>query len=404
MKKEKSLAIRSKAAGRKTVFFFLFALCAAALASCRKDDGGGPVPVGRVVVAYLGGDNNLSSEVPQKIEALTAGLAAHGTHGDRLLIFHDAQRQEPALTEVYLDSRGAVRSQTVRTYDGSDSADGATMAAVCADARAMYPAARFGLVVFSHASGWLPEGMYLNPLLPVSPANAAGVVSAPGPAEPGSRSIFRDGNNEMEIAELADALPAGMFDWIVFETCFMAGVEVAYELRGKAPVILASSAEIVSPGFTEVYPRAMGYLLAGDIEGFARAAFEHADAQSGWRRSATCSVIRTAGLQPLKEFIAANADFGVEVDVFDVQRFDRNAYRLFFDLEDYCGRLLPTDALRAELARLIAGCVVWKAATPEFMTGHGGFAIERHSGLTSYIPQPEFERLNQEYMKLKWNK
>ena len=375
---------------RNLLFLLLSLLCAAILSSCQMEEGEMPVPVGRVILVYMGGDNNLSGEVEQKMAAVTAGFESEGSYSDRILLFSDTNGQEPMLTEIYRDRKQTtVHTRLIKTYDGYDSAEGATLAEVVSDVQSLYPNARYGLVVFSHASGWLPRGMYLNPLLP--------------PVEARSRSIIRDGDNEMEISELAAALPDGMFDYIVFETCFMAGVETAYCLRSKTPLMVVSSAEIVSPGFTEVYPMALGYLLSGDAEGFARAAFAIADTSTGWRRSATYSVIRTEALEPLKRFVAEHADFGTQVDVFDVQRFDRNAYRLFFDLEDYYERLLATPALRAELSRLIARCVVWKAATPEFMTGHGGFTIARHSGLTAYIPQPEFGYLNRVYAGLAWN-
>lgn len=52
---------------------------------------------------------------------------------------------------------------------------------------------------------------------------------------------------EMELEEFAAAIPDGQLDFIVFEACLMAGVEVAYVLRGKTDYILSSAAEIVSP-------------------------------------------------------------------------------------------------------------------------------------------------------------
>lgn len=347
-----------------------------------------------IILAYMGGDNNLSGEVDQKIAALKAGFESTASPGDRILLFHDTNGQEPMLTEIYRDAKQkTTHTRPIKTYGGYDSAEGSTLAEIVGDMRLLYPDARYGLIVFSHASGWLPEGMYLNPLLP----------SAVLFDTPRSRSIIRDGDNEMEITEFAEALPDGIFDYIVFETCFMAGIETSYCLRNKTPLIVASSAEIVSPGFTEIYSSSLGYLFAGDAVGFAKAAFALADTSTGWRRSATYSVIRTGALEPLKRFLTENADFGAQVDVFDVQHFDRNTYRLFFDLEDYYGRLLATTAQREELSRLIARCVVWKAATPEFMAGHGGFTITRHSGLTTYIPQPEFGYLNRAYAKLAWN-
>ncbi len=57
----------------------------------------------------------------------------------------------------------------------------------------------------------------------------------------------------MEISDFAAALGDCHFDFIVFEACFMAGVEVAWELREKTDYVVASAAEILSPGFTDIY-------------------------------------------------------------------------------------------------------------------------------------------------------
>lgn len=46
--------------------------------------------------------------------------------------------------------------------------------------------------------------------------------------------------------------------------------------------------------------------------------------------------------------------------------------------------------------------VVWKAATPTFMDGYNGFVVDRHSGLTTYIEQAEFSKLNTAYRQTAW--
>ena len=84
------------------------------------------------------------------------------------------------------------------------------------DVTRLYPAKSYGLIVFSHGSGWLPPHTLVN----------------------GSRSIIIDNDNEMEITDFAMALPDHLFEFIIFEACNMAGIEVAYELRNKAAYIM----------------------------------------------------------------------------------------------------------------------------------------------------------------------
>jgi hypothetical protein len=224
--------------------------------------------------------------------------------------------------------------------------------------------------------------------------------------------MITDGADEMELPDFASAIPDGMFDCITFEMCFMAGIEVAWELRNKCKYILASSAEILKPGFTGTYKTSLEYLLLPAPATFSASSGQAAFGQAvldglqtykptDWQRSATYSLISADALAPLADFIRNRCDFTRTVEVTEVQRFDRNSYRLFFDMYDYFSRLLDEDD-RAELARLISAAVPWKGATDNFLSGQGGFPIHEHSGLTTYIRQPAFPFLNARYDNLGW--
>jgi hypothetical protein len=220
-----------------------------------------------------------------------------------------------------------------------------------------------------------------------------------------------DGNAEMDIIDMAAAIPDGIFDQIVFEACLMANIEVAYEFRNKTKYLLSSAAEIVSPGFTDLYPTSINKLWDGyaGLPSFAQDAFDYFNKQSGWMQSATFSIIQTSELEALKNFVDTNADYTQSIDIKSIQGFDWSGYRktgyqLFFDFEDYYSRLLATQNQQAELSTLINKAVVWKANTANFMQTNNGFAISKHSGMTVYIPQPTLPVLNEAYKKLQWTK
>ena len=183
----------------------------------------------------------------------------------------------------------------------------------------------------------------------------------------------------------------------------MAGIEVFYELRNKAQWIAASSAEIVAPGFTDLYATpALNDLVKGDVIAFMDAVFAHVDAQTGVYHSATLSLVETAGLPPLASFIQEHCQLPPPVAVNEVQGFDRYGQSLFFDFEDYYARGLATEAEKQTLRELLNQTVVWKKATPYFMQGYNGFAINKHSGMTCYIPQAKYTQLNKAYLNLQW--
>lgn len=63
----------------RTILLFLAAL---PLVSCIGEDAGGSAPEGpaRTVLVWLGGDNDLTGEVAQKIEALRRGWRRRAAH------------------------------------------------------------------------------------------------------------------------------------------------------------------------------------------------------------------------------------------------------------------------------------------------------------------------------------
>ena len=345
--------------------------------ACRKDTGEEELCL-RTLLVYLGRDNNLSGMDEDKLGYILQGW--NGKDG-RLLIFQDTKQDKPCLLEVY-HINGENQTRMIAEYENENSADPQLLRQVIEETIRLYPAQSYGLIVFSHASGWLPEGALVAP-----------------------RSIIEDGKKEMELIDFAAAIPEGLFDFIIFESCFMAGIEVMYELKDKTEYILASSAELLSPGFAVTYQTSIDYLFSEepDLLQFARDVFAWIDRQSNVYRSGTISLVKTGELTALGNFIRT-ADWSTgNTDTRGIQYFDRYAYHLFFDFGDYYRQRTDNEAVASELTRLINECVCYKAATPYFMMKYG-FEIKSHSGLTTYIEQESYPFLNQEYQKLRWYK
>lgn len=377
MKSNNMTSERKKTIVSIVLCFLTASLIASFFCSCQKDDEEEYIPpVEHVLFVYMGGDNDLSSETYQKIEAIQKGW--DGNPARKIVIYSDPRDNVPLLVEIVKENGQNVQ-KVIRRYEEENSASSKTMERAIREIKNLYPAPSYGLLIFSHASGWLPKGMLKQP-----------------------KSIMIDGKDEMELADFATAIPDKAFDYIVLETCFSAGIEVVYELRDKTAFILASSAEIVSPGFTDVYPEAVSDLLKKDLESFATKVHSHIEQKQGDRQSSTLSIINTSRLDALASFVKQNCDLSKEVQINDIQKFDRYAYRLFFDFRDYYSRLLETEGQRQELDRLINDCVVWKAATKRFMPNTNGFNIKEHSGMTAYILQEKFPVLNEAYSRTGW--
>ena len=370
----------------------------------------------RTVLVYLGGDNNLSGEVAQKREALRRGRRSFP--GGEVLLYEDTGSGARLLRIA----PGGIL-ETVADYGAENSASAAVFGRVLRDVLSGYPADGYGLVFFSHGSGWLPAGSLQNPRRAASPATG----SPSSLASSGSRSMgWDDGGGEdmpggmthaeMELDEFAAAIPDGTLDFIIFEACLMAGVEVAYALRGKAEYLLASPAEIISPGFTPVYPEALGYLLDRSqstdlsLKAFGERYMTHVHTLEGDYRSATLSVVSTQEL----DLLAARTrelhlSFTGRTDIInELQHFDRPgsygdspAVARYFDLGQWA-EAADSPASYASWREQLERTIVWKACTEHFLPNQNGFAIRHYSGLTTYTEQEELPALNEYYRTTAW--
>ena len=363
---------------------------------CSKDDPFEPEPdpFSRTVLYYLGADNDLHIEANEKIDALRKGFP--GGANNRLVIYKDVPDDVPQLLEVYPDGSGENQVRNIKSYPEQNSATGETIQVVLADLEELFPADSYGLILFSHATGWLPRGALTRPEAALLQMNLSPIRTY---------TIAMDGNNELGLKEFASAIPDHFFDFIAFEACFMAGIEVLYELKDKTDYILSSSAEILAPGFTPVYSESLQLLFKpkADLSGFARAFFDFWNGQSGDYRSATVTVVDTEGLPPLAAWIKQQAMIGwSEENLNTIQHFDRyRNHRLFFDFEDYYRHIIAGENHNT-LTSLLEKAVIYKAATATFIPSQSGFTIKNHSGITIYIPQQRFQTLNEKYRELSW--
>lgn len=350
--------------------------------SCYKEEVvGHSENTNRTILFYMAADNDLADEVQEKIQAITAAYAP-GPGENHLLIYLDAGTNgTPRLMEVKQGVNGSGNTlEVVEEYPDENSASERVFRRVLSTMTLQFPAVDYGLIMFSHSSGWLPEGTFAQ-----------------------SRSVAMDNRKELELTDFAAAIPDGQFRFILFESCHMAGVEVAYELKDKTNCILASCTEMISPGFTPLYGKLLDVLYRERprLEDFAEAYYNHYKDAAG----ASVSVIHTEELTPVKYLLQemeSHVEHWEHVDRSGIQHFDRREKDyLFHDLAGYV-QCVGTEDENARLNELLPRIVTYQAATPSFIPdSEYGFEIKQHCGLTIYIPLAQFKFINGERKKLK---
>ena len=395
-----------------------------------------------VLLLYSAGFNSISDYLKEDIKDLMKGNIPSGSRmKDVLLVYSHlpvrknaySEPNPPVLMRIYKGYGGEVVTDTLVRYPASvHSADPAQLNAVLRYVRDNFPAKTYGMIFSSHATGYLPTGYYSNPnAYMYAPSSAmmgrqehqkpyGGVPYVEpehDPSLPMVKSVGQDQvgtygaylSYEIQIEDFAKALPMYL-DYILFDACLMGGVEVAYELAGKCGLVGFSQTEVLAEGFD--YEEIPTRLLHGgnpDPQAVCEDYFQQYDIQSGIYRSATISMVDCSKMEPLAEVCRELFEKYREpmrlVDPETIQRFYRYDYHWFYDLTDIVAKSGATDEELLALNDALEQCVVYKAATPEFM---GSFSIETFSGFSMFFPYTKLGNvhefaLQQYYKTLKWN-
>ena len=129
-------------------------LCFILFASCSKDDDTVVIPTDRTIVVYMAANNDLSDDAWDNINKMQSGYEEKGAN---LIVFIDTADDTPHILRI---GRGS--STRVKTYPEFNSADEVKMREVLNDIIELYPAASYGLVLWSHGTSWLQAGSRLK--------------------------------------------------------------------------------------------------------------------------------------------------------------------------------------------------------------------------------------------------
>ena len=386
----------------RTTIRYILALALLALTGCTKNGEEPRYPhASRVVLVYMAGDNSLGGYVRDNLDAMRQGMASAPVDS-RTIAYVDTPDGNPRLVEVT-----ASGTETLHTWPGPhNSASAATVREVVGRVRTLAPADRYGLVLWSHGLAWMPSWAtgYLT--------RSKGRMAEPWPPTKWfGQDTGASPAGYLDTEQFSEAIPSGVFDYILFDACFMASVETLYALRDKAERIVCSPAEVIADGFP--YAEIMAELLRPEpdlwavCENYYRHYAEHAYPSY---RSATVSLVETsqfdalaaATASVLSAALASDSDAMSDMDLNRLQPLDRYRRHFLFDMGSVVGLLesrglVPAsiaDAWRVQLARTVP----YEAHTPTML----GLALDECCGLSMYVLYADYTDLNEYYRSLDW--
>ena len=378
---------------KKTSILSFLLILGLSLTGCRLEEP--CAEAGRTLLVYIAADNNLNDFSYSNIRSMVAGAGGNALNNGNLLVYHDSRNEAPRLIHIRKGPDGTMVEEVIRTYEYRNSVSVEVMRSVLDEVFLCeaYKAESYALLLWSHGTAWLPANLksYL-------------------------RSYGQDGDNFMEIYELNEALEGYKFDYIIFDDCYMANIEVAYALRNRTDYILASPTEVLADGLP--YSRIMPYLFSNQsvpdaLKNVGETFYTYYNEQSGDWQSATIALVATQALEALanvcREILQGQEERIMELPLEEIQLIERLglAYHALYDFGDFVKQLAtPNQYSRFEDA--LRNVVLYKASTDKayYMAEQQSFPIdkERFCGISTYIPQEALFKLNEWYKRLDWYK
>ena len=389
----------------RKVRLILLSVLLLALAACERDGADITLSVGpygretrKVMILYEAGYNTLSSAIKSNIRQLKEGyLPGKDRNDDVILVFshlavkggqdYYTEFNAPTLVRLY-EQYGEVQADTLKVWPLDTSiANKEMVTEVFNWIREEFPAAGYGAIMASHATGWLPKGYFSNAW------DRTGTTSTSWSPRRRTFGVDCTGANknnveEIEIKDLAAAIPYKL-DYILFDACLMATVEVIWELRNVASYLAVSPCEIPSAGFN--YRTMAEHLLKPAVPDLQAVCQDYFDLYKDDNLyGATITMVDCSRLDPLASVCRDLFDRyrsgirnlnGRKVQVYD--RFMGNkTYYAFFDLKDMLREAGATDADLADLQAALDEALVYEAHSSRFIS----INLERCCGLAVYLP------------------
>ena len=384
----------------------------------------------RTVLIYMCAQNSLGA---QKYHRSDSTEIMQGRQyiapNDRLLLYVD-DAQYPRLMEISASSQSPILLR--QWSEEVNSANPQTLRDVASWVLRHYPAQEYGLVLWSHADGWLPatNKAYTPQASTFSPFSF-GIDVGPDGSINGDRDHTGQPGPQMDITDMANALSeSGMhLRYILFDACLMQNVESSYALRHVADYVVASPMAISAYGGNYTHLIEKG-LFSPQVEDIVTTYYadiiDPAQYNTYDDYGIVISSVRTAGLDSLARTIAellpqsalatSNATFSFN----NVQYYHPYTATYYYrpyqhDLRCTMQRILSAENMQ-RLDKALAKVVTCKRATKRFWAGPRNWAYINvdtinYCGMAAFLPQPIYTQnasacifgdLNEQFRQTEW--
>lgn len=386
--------------------FFLILFSIIVLASCGgNDDPGNPVEpfvptktkntlfVFMPYTANNNGGNSLYFSLKVNLEDMERAIEQEkGLGNSQLIVFISENIKTSHLIYIgYNKNKGKCQRDTLKTYTDYDYTIPDGITSLLTTIKQMAPADNYSMIIGCHGEGWMPK------------PKSTQTRYFGGTAIPIDISNFNEGIKN-----------AGMkMNFILFDDCYMSGIEVAYQLRESSNYLIASTSEMMGYGLP--YHLILKYMLA-----------DTPDYKAICEDFTKFYITYKSGIQPMPYGTIAVTDLNYaeamaiymkklnsthtfdinkinDLQDLDVQHFTPTVY---FDFGSYLRVLCGDDAAAyAEATNILKDLVPYKGTTGKIfsMAGQSELELKEFSGLTISDPSINPSAIDTKKQTAWWN-
>ena len=393
---------------RSVLYLFLFIIGLIGFGSCSDDSLDVDSVNKQTILVFMPWSGaGLHPYLLRNLDSIESAITtAKGLDG-RLLVMLATSASQASLYEVTYNN-GQIQHTTIKEYNDNSYYTVEGMTQLFNDVKTNAEALNYALMIGGHGMGWLYKSDWTTSYDAKSFTGNSkhgadkGIVDNMMPSFTQTRFFGNttDVSNAFDIADLAAAIQgAGMkMQYILFDDCYMANVETAYELKDATNFLIGSTCEIMSEGMPY---KTMWSSLATATPNYTTAANNFLTFYSNYSIDGysypygALSVIDCRNLDGLAKLMRGiNGRYTFADSLRDsLQVLDGFHTPIFYDLGDYVAHLCKNNDMLNDFNSTLSSVIKTSVHTDEVYTllyypyeSGRTFKLNRYSGITISDP------------------
>lgn len=339
-------------------------LCGVTVSCNNREEPDGPVNTETVIMffPYSALESYINVNIRMMKEAI---VNRKGLGKTRLMVYKASSERGGLLYEItYQDNtcKEDYISALSATFDSYEQESNIVkLQTVFSKIKSLAPADRYSLIIGSHGNSWIQAGNYIGDMN----------LWAKGSKPTAFGTAARD--NQLDNSTLVEAAKASglHFDFLLFDACYMASIEAAYDFREICDYYIASQNEILNDGIP--YDKVGDALLKHDYMGVVNGYYKYYSTYSIdgiMYPYGSLSVVKTKYLDEMADIVRQinTTAMAKDFDLSKIQREDGITKTIFFDFLDFYNKVCTDKELLGKLRSKLGELVPYELHTPEYFS------------------------------------